>query len=103
MAQLLRETLCVNIWDGYSVNERAERFLGCASEIRCRGCAVDPSVDHTLNALNSSVAEDVMESGIIDNSADISARCASTDDSADIIAACTGTTPPKGFRTSPSE
>jgi len=52
--------------------------LGRASEIRRRGCAVDPSVDRTLNVLNSSVAEDVMESGTVDNSADILARCAST-------------------------
>ena len=77
MAQLLRETSCVDIWDGYSGNERAERFLGCASEIRRRGLAVDPSVDCTLNALNSSVAQDVMKSGTVDNIADILARCAS--------------------------
>jgi len=59
-------------------NERAERFLGRASEIRRGGCAVDPSVDRTLNALNSSDAKDVMESDTVDNSADILARCAST-------------------------
>jgi len=52
--------------------------LGCASEIRRRGWAVDPSVDRTLNALNSSVAKDVMKSGTVDDSADILARCAST-------------------------
>jgi len=70
MAQLLQETLCVNICDGYICNERAEHFLGCASEIGYRGCVVDPSVDRTLNALYSSVAEDVMESGTVDNIAD---------------------------------
>jgi len=59
-------------------NERAERFVGRASEIRRGGCAVDPSVDRTLLALNSSDAKDVMESGTVDNSADILARCAST-------------------------
>jgi len=40
MAQLLRETSCVNIWDGYSGNERDERFSGCASKIRRGGCAL---------------------------------------------------------------
>jgi hypothetical protein len=59
-------------------NERAEHFLGRVSEIRCGGCAVYPSVERTLNALNSSDAKDVMESGTVDNSADILARCAST-------------------------
>ena len=59
-------------------NERAEHFLGRVSEIRHGGCAVDPSVDRTLNALNSSDAKDVIESGTVDNSADILARCAST-------------------------
>jgi len=53
-------------------------FLGRASKICRCGCAVDPSVDRTLNALNSSVAEDMMESGTVDNSADILARCVST-------------------------
>ena len=78
MAQLLRETSCVNIWDGYSGNERAKRFLGCASEIRRRGWAVDPSVDRTLNALNSSVAKDVMKSGTVDDGTAILARCTTT-------------------------
>ena len=59
-------------------NERAEHFLGRVSEFRRGGCAVNPSVDRTLNALNSSDAKDVMESGTVDNSADILARCAST-------------------------
>jgi len=52
--------------------------LGSASEIHQGGCAVNPSVDCTLNALNSSDVKDVMESGTVDNSADILARCAST-------------------------
>ena len=59
-------------------NERGERFLGRASEIRRGGCTVDPSVDRTLNALNSSDAKDVMESGTVDNSTDTLCRCAST-------------------------
>jgi len=59
-------------------NERAERFLGRALEIRHGGCTVNPSVDCTLNALNSSDAKDVMESGTVHNSADILPRCAST-------------------------
>jgi len=35
-------------------------FLGYTSEICHRGWAVDPSIDHTLNVLHSSVVEDVM-------------------------------------------
>ena len=77
MTQFLRETSCVDIWDGYSGNEIVERFLARVSEIHRRGCAVDPSVDRTLNVLNSSVAEDMMESGTVVDSVDILARCAS--------------------------
>ena len=68
-------------------NERAEHLLGHVSEIRRGGCAVDPSVDRNLNALNSSDAKDVMESDTVDNSTNILARCAST-------------TPADGLRTS---
>ena len=52
--------------------------MGCTSEIRHRGWAVDPSIDRTSSALNCSVAEDVMKSGSVDDSADILAHCAST-------------------------
>ena len=51
-------------------------WWGSASEIRHRGWAVDPSIDRTFSALHCSVAEDVMKSGTVDDSADVLARCA---------------------------